>query len=108
MVRTLIAKMPKEPTKHIGQKPLKDFIEDFLATSIFQEFYSNLKTRRSKDLLDRDPNDLIALYNSGLDHLSNVAKDVELQEISWPVQEFSQTIDTDIPSDWNTSFYVDP
>jgi len=104
----LISSIPSDPEERLNRKPLSDFIEDFLASCVFKEFFSNLKDRRMKDLPDRNPADLLALFHYGVDHLSKVIKDETLQEISWPVPEFAKIIDTEVPSDWNASFYVDP
>eukprot|EP00092_Neocalanus_flemingeri_P027091 GFUD01029377.1.p1 GENE.GFUD01029377.1~~GFUD01029377.1.p1 ORF type:complete len:2023 (+),score=566.09 GFUD01029377.1:57-6125(+) len=108
-VKQLINKVPADPVKMLSMKPLNDYIEDFLSSYVFTEFYSNLKDRRSRDLLDRPASDLIALYNSALDHLIDVAMDLSLQEISWPAQEFvgqGLELESEVPDNWNDSQYI--
>lgn len=106
-VKTVIQKVPADPAKLLTIKPLSDFVEDFLSSHLFTEFYSNLADRRSRDLLDRPASELISLYNSALDHLIDTAVDVSLQEISWPAQEFAgQRVESEIPPNWNESQYI--
>jgi len=106
-VKTLINKMPQDPASLLTIKPLNDYVADFLTSYVFTEFYSNLRDRRSRDLLDRPASDLISLYNSALDHLVETAVDESLQEISWPAQEFSgHRLESEIPLNWNDSQYI--
>jgi len=106
-LQEIMRKMPDDPISILSIKPLPDFIGDFLTSNVFNEFYSNLKDRRSRDLLDRPPQDLISLYNSALDHLSDTVRDTTLQDISWPAYEFGiHQLTQDIPADWNESPYI--
>lgn len=106
-VKMLIKKAPEDPVNLLVIKPLYDYIADFLTSHVFTEFYSNLRDRRSRDLLDRPPTDLICFYNHALDHLVETAVDESLQEISWPAQEFSgQRLECEIPLNWNESQYI--
>ena len=51
---------------------------------MFSAFFTNLKDRRKRDIPDREPEDLITLYNSALDHLMDVLKDPHLPDLCFP------------------------
>ena len=90
-VKTVIQKVPADPARLLAIKPLSDFVEDFLSSHIFTEFYSNMADRRSRDLRDRPASQLISLYNSALDNLMHTAVNVSLQKISWPALLVTET-----------------
>ena len=87
-------------------RSLQDFIEDFLCSYIFSEFYSNLKDRLAKNLPHQQPNSLIALYNAGLDHLKKVCLSKSLEEVSLPIPELQNDL-LNLPSYWNDPMYLD-
>ena len=93
-VRELVLQRPCLP--ELCRKPLSDFVEDFLARSVFQQWFSSRKERRSLDLPDRPPEDLLLLYHAALQHLQEVIRDPELLEVSWAAPELCPEA-----RDWN-------
>ena len=67
----------------------------------------NLKIRRNLGLTDRPYQDLLHLYNHGLDHLKSVLIDPILQEVSWPIPEFLRPGSTELPVNWTDALHVD-
>ena len=47
---------------------------------VFSLFYINLRDRKSRDLPHRPPSDLLALFNSGLDHCQQVLREEKASE----------------------------
>jgi len=107
-VGDIIRETPDLPLTDLSKKYFRDYVEDFLSSKVFSEFYHNLSGRRRRGLPDQMPEALLALYHAGLDHLENTAKDIQLQEISWPIPEFGPLgVNADIPVEWNDARYVD-
>jgi len=107
-VQDVIRETPHLPLNDLSKKFLRDYIEDFLSSKVFSEFYHNLSGRRRRGLPDQTPEALLALYHAGLDHLIDGARDVQLQEISWPIPEFGPLgLSADVPIGWNDGEYVE-
>ena len=81
-------------------KPLQHLLEDFLTTEVFSRFYSDLATRRVADLPDRPPEQLLALYNAGVEACMAAVSDSELQHLAGPAREWG--VGLRLPQDWNT------
>lgn len=107
-VGDIIRETPHLPLTNLTKKYFRDYIEDFLSPKVFSEFYHNLSGRRRRGLPDQMPEALLSLYHAGLDHLTNTARDIQLQEISWPIPEFGPLgLNADVPVEWNDAPYVD-
>ena len=74
---------------------------------MFGEMSRNLKARRKLGLAHRPYQDLLYLFNHGLEHLKEVLMDPVLQEVSWPMPEFLRPGSDELPVNWNDALHVD-
>ncbi|XP_023327970.1 uncharacterized protein LOC111701070 isoform X2 [Eurytemora carolleeae] len=106
-VRKLVQHQPEDPTQDLKKRNLRDFLEGFLTSQVFGEMSRNLKARRKLGLAHRPYQDLLCLFNHGLEHLKEVLMDPVLQEVSWPMPEFLRPGSDELPVNWNDALHVD-
>ncbi|KAL3853116.1 hypothetical protein ACJMK2_016691 [Sinanodonta woodiana] len=96
------------PPPQLAVVPLKDYVENFLMSAYHTPVLQNLKTRKSLGFLHQEPLHLLDLYNSVVQHLKDVATSSSLCCLSWPVAEFTRTLDPDLPpAHWNSEVHLD-
>ncbi|KAK3581304.1 hypothetical protein CHS0354_033043 [Potamilus streckersoni] len=96
------------PPPHLAVVRLKDYVEDFLMAAYHTPVLQNLKTRKSLGFLHQEPLHLLDLYNSAVQHLTDVATSSTLCCLSWPVAEFTRTMDPDLPpAHWNSEVHFE-
>jgi hypothetical protein len=106
VVNWLAQNSPTATTKGMAVKNIRDYVEDFICANVLTEFYANLKERLWKGLCHQNPNTLIGLYNSALEHLETAILNQSLSEISWPIPELPSSYEK-LPSYWNDAMYLD-
>ncbi|TRY78700.1 hypothetical protein TCAL_14428 [Tigriopus californicus] len=104
-LKLIIEQLPQIPKVPVA--PLKDLVEDFVCAQVIVPMYQNQNDRKRKDLPHQEPNLLMSLFNSALDHLVRSLCQLELTEISWPPPEIHNSFEQPIPSYWNDSIYID-
>ncbi|TRY78583.1 hypothetical protein TCAL_08141 [Tigriopus californicus] len=106
-IRHLSEFIPEMCLQDLTFQPLKDLVEDFVCAQVIVPMYQNQNDRKRKDLPHQEPNLLMSLFNSALDHLVRSLCQLELTEISWPPPEIHNSFEQPIPSYWNDSIYID-
>ena len=83
---------------------LDSLAKTFIENQFYKPVTLNQENRIKNGLNHQDPNLLVTLYNSTVDHLIRVIKNKELAKISWPIPEFkSKNL---LPNYWNDENYI--